>query len=124
MRRRRLLLTVGAVALLGVAGFAMFIWLISPTPGVTLENFRRLLEGMSTTDVEALLGEPSKVRESLRGTTRCWQGEEVGIDLLFDADRVLFGIAVPPQPPGRFGLAEYIRVDESFLDRIRRWLHW
>lgn len=32
MRRRRLLLGVGAMAFLGVAGFALFVWLTSPTP--------------------------------------------------------------------------------------------
>jgi hypothetical protein len=56
MNRRRWLLVVGAVALLGVAGFHLLIWLTISTPGVSLENFRRLRHGMSERDAEALLG--------------------------------------------------------------------
>lgn len=56
MGRRRLLLGVGAVVLLG--GLALFHWLTAPTPGVTWDNFRRLRKGMSARQVEALLGKP------------------------------------------------------------------
>jgi len=56
-RRRRLLLAVGAVSLLGVAGFALSLWFTSPTPGVTWENHRRLRVGMALSDVKALFGE-------------------------------------------------------------------
>jgi hypothetical protein len=38
MLRRRLLLAVGAVVLLGVAGFVLLTWLTTLTPGVTWEN--------------------------------------------------------------------------------------
>jgi hypothetical protein len=125
-RRRRLLLAVGALALIGVAGFAFFLWLTSPTPapGVTWENSRRLRAGMSVRDVEALLGKPSpEVTEIVGGGTgRWWRGEEVDIELVFDADRVLFGVASSQWKYGRPRI-EYIRPAESFLDCIRRWLH-
>jgi hypothetical protein len=61
MRRLRLLLGVGAVPLLVVAGFGLLLWITRPTPGVTWENFHRLRCGMSERDVKRLLGEPDKV---------------------------------------------------------------
>jgi hypothetical protein len=109
MRRRRLLLVVGAVALLGVAGFVLLVWLMSPTPtpgvttptpapvpGVTLENFLRLRKGMSTRDVEALLGKPD---ETLRVTPLraqlLWHGKlEISLNF-FDDDGLIGGCAMP-----------------------------
>jgi hypothetical protein len=128
MFRRRLPLSVGAVA-----GFALFLWLMSPTPGITWDNFRRLRVGMSVRDVEALLREPFRMPEhtdysfiSWRGDgTYClWDGKEVVICLVFGADRLECGWAEPTGQqdyPGRF---ERIRPDETFLDRIRKWPPW
>jgi hypothetical protein len=129
MRRRRLLLGLTGVALLVVAGFGVLIWLTSPTPGVTLDNFRRLREGMSIRDVEALLGKPDRVFEGAARTHRVWRGEEVVISLTWDADdadRLWVGFAEPPGQEWNpnTGYYERIQKDESFLDRIRRWLHW
>jgi hypothetical protein len=132
MRRRRLLLVVGAVALL-VTGLALFLWLMGPTPGVTWENFHRLREGMSVIDVQALLGQPYETFEWPEGscpkellhqakTDRCWRSEEVAICLVFDdSSRLTFGRADRPKGPGP---AEYLSSDENFLDLIRRWLGW
>jgi hypothetical protein len=58
MRRRRLLLVAGALALLGLAGLATFLWLTTPPPGVSRDNFYRLRKGMTLQEVEAILGEP------------------------------------------------------------------
>jgi hypothetical protein len=128
MRRRKLLLGAVAVALLGVVGFSLFLWLATPTPGVTWENFRRLRAGMSARDVERLLGQPLEVEEAGRCTIRLWQGEKVKISLTFEEDVLGSGEAFPPQSP-RYGLmigpVEHMRpAEESLLDRIRRWLHW
>jgi hypothetical protein len=70
MRRRRLLLAVGMVVLLGVAGFGLH-WLTRPTPGITWDNFRRLRKGLSAKDVEALLGEPHRTRLRI-GEAKNW----------------------------------------------------
>jgi hypothetical protein len=119
MRRRRLLLVVGAVVLLGVAGFVLLVWLTKPTPGVTWDNFRRLREGMSPKDVEALLGEPYDVEDYRTYTNRYWRGEEVvKISLEFTEDGLKFGVA-----GHGLGPVEGLHTDESLLDRIRRWLH-
>ena len=130
MRRRlRLLLGVGAVVLLGVAGFALVLWLISPTPRVSMENFRRLRKGMSERYVEALLGKPYKVTEwAFEGSTRrLWRSQEVVIELVLVADRVESGAAFPPAFTGEgfnIGPLENISTEASLLDRIRRWLDW
>src|SRR5262249_29487410 len=96
MGRRRLLIGCGAAILLAVAGFAFVHWLTTPPPGVTLENFRRLRQGMTISEVEALLGEPyqrnsrgafntfllfSRAGESIYSPR--WKGEEIVILLSF-----------------------------------------
>ena len=123
MSRRRLLLVVGAAALLG-AGFALFVWLTSPTPGVSWDNFRRLRVGMPKKDVKVLLGEPNEVFGSGGWTREEWQGKEVVISLSFDLyQRLQSGDAFPPMPAQRYGPAvEHLGHEESLLDRIRRWL--
>jgi hypothetical protein len=129
MRRRRLLLVVGAAILLVVAGFALLLWLTTPTPGVTLENFRRLRVGMSAKDVEALLGQPQEVSalQSIPGISRCWRRDgEVVIRLTFTIWQKLTGGEATPQGE----LANHVppafvpSPDETFLDRIRSWLPW
>jgi hypothetical protein len=57
MRRHRLLLGVGVLALLlGVAGPFLLLRMTSPEPGITWENFRRIRVGMTAREVELLLG--------------------------------------------------------------------
>lgn len=121
MSRLRLHLGVSAVALLGVAGFALSLWLTSPTPGVTWDSFRRLRKGMSTAEVEALLGGRNEVSAwGVEGfTSRLWQDEEVEISLVFDADRLWKGGAFCL----RTGHRENIQPEDRLFDRIRRLLH-
>jgi len=124
MRRRRLLVGVGAVALLGVAGFASYLWLTSLAPGVTWASFRRLRLLMSSRDVEGVLGKPHETFETPAYTNKCWRGHEVVISATFVHDRLHSARAVPPDPQNPDTVhREYAPPDESFLDRIRRWLH-
>lgn len=137
-RRRRLLLVRGAVALLGVAGFALLTWLSgpAPAPGVTLENFRRLQKGMSVRDVEALLGKPLQASGAFSNTwpTRSgtysaslsWCSGNLMIVLEFKAGRVWNGRTLIDSSPGfaNYRIGEYLRSDESLLNRIRRLLHF
>jgi hypothetical protein len=53
--RRRLLLEVGVVALLGVGGLLLSS---RPGAGITPENYDRIEEGMALSEVEAILGDP------------------------------------------------------------------
>jgi hypothetical protein len=55
MRRRRLLLEIGVLALLALAS-GLVAWLVWPRSGVTPENFHRLRLGMSGREVEAVFG--------------------------------------------------------------------
>ena len=78
MRRRRLLLGAGALALLGLAG----LWLAQslrpgPEPGVTMESFRRLRLGMNEQEVEAIPGQPGDLFGG--GYGRYWDNKEVAI---------------------------------------------
>jgi hypothetical protein len=109
----------------------LFLWLTTPTPGVSLANFHRLRFGMSPRDVEALLGEPCRVAEHREGSIRLWRGEEIEIRLVFeadglefgDADRLAVGIAQNWETATPTDHVEYLRPYESLLDRIRRLLH-
>lgn len=126
MRRRRLLLVVGAVVLLGMAGFVLLLWLTSqaPAPGITWDNFRRLRMGMSVGDVEALLGEPHEIDDLGDGyVVKWWRSQEVTIGLGFNANqRLHLGTA---DPTGVSPIcAESLHPPESVLDRLRQWLHW
>ncbi len=136
MRRRKLLLAVGIAALLGVAGLILFLWLTTPAPDDTWENFSRLRIGMSAVDVEALLGKryettrPTYYWTTMElpsgSTSRFWRGQDVEIGLTFVTDRLVRGIAVFPDrliPLGSISGLEHVRYEESLLDRIRRWLH-
>jgi hypothetical protein len=123
MGRRRLLVMTGAAALLGVAAFVLFLWLTTPAPGITWENFRHLQLGMSANAVQGLLGEPAEALDSSRA--KIWRGEAVVIYLFFDADqRVKDGIAASQEQDFSTGKAVGLRRYDSFLDRIRRWLPW
>jgi hypothetical protein len=116
MRRRRLLLVVGAATLLAVAGYGLLRWLTAPTPGVTWENFRRLREGMTFQEVEALLGKPHKT-DLIDGFTSLhywgqWQSEEVGICLGFFPQRLSHGTAFPPDV--------FMKLDKVKLDKVKK----
>ena len=117
-RRRLLLFSAGAVALLGLAGFVLFLWPTTPAaaPGITRENFRLLRKGMSACDVTALLGEAHEVH----GLERVWRGGEITIWLTFADLRLWSGMANVPRAPTED--VECLRTDETVLDRIRRWL--
>jgi hypothetical protein len=166
MRRRRLLRGVGAATLLVVAGFGLLVWIMTPTPGVTWDNFHRLRLGMTEKDVSAILGAPSKTFEEKNRDgskfifSRYWRGEEVNISLVFSpqGQLIMGGSAVPSDLAMKLTKAnedwklackeaerdinrltltylrlqsewasvsrqtQWLRKDESLLDRIRRWL--
>jgi hypothetical protein len=125
MRRCRLLLGAGMVALLGVAGFVLFVWLTTPTPGVTWENFRRLRVGMSLEDVEQMLGRQEQSMEwGFGAATRYWWGEDVVVDLTFDTDQRLLNGTASPRGSTLTEWEQLPGTDGNFLDRVRRWLHW
>jgi hypothetical protein len=92
--RRRLLLGVGFFAALLCGAYLYLLWKQTYTPGVTPDNFRRLHEGMSRAEVEAIMGGPSQTSYPLiklygRPLTHMeiWRGERCTIYLRFHDDR-------------------------------------
>jgi hypothetical protein len=126
MRRRQLLLSLAAMVLLGVGGVVLFLWLTTPAPGVTWDNFRRLRAGMSSKKVASLLGERGDVTHQFDGTLqRVWHSEEVTIYLNFDpTDQLLTGTAIPRGMMASHYPREEVPTDEGFLDHMRQLLPW
>jgi hypothetical protein len=122
MRRRRLLLGVGLLAMLAAGLF----WLSFPEPGVTPRNFRRIRNGMLLADVERVLGQPpddygprpvfvlhgEDLYEQEGVTIGRWKGSDCDLKVFFNRDeRVCRMISHPP-------------VNETFLDRLGCLLPW
>jgi hypothetical protein len=117
------LLVVAALACLGLA-VGWFVWLTTPTPGVTRENFDRLERGMTTVQVEAILGKPDYHTFSDDDDAICeWYGEKCSVDALF------VRTATKPYML-RWACLEteegysWIPREENLLDRLRRLLPW
>jgi hypothetical protein len=129
VRRRRLLLGAGALALLGLAA-GLVVCLAYPRPCVTAENFRRLRLGMTRPQVERLLGPPrgaGAVDYSL-----VWEGDGVRITLDFSEPGGGGILGMGDLTFLRTGARESVRLpaslggddEETFLDRLRRLLPW
>jgi hypothetical protein len=124
MTRRRLLLFALAAA---VVLFGASIWLLWPRAcAITQENIDRIKVGMTFAEVEQILGGPPR-DENHRGALyidalhishahkeddcRQWIGQEHGVTVYFADQRV---------SASRHG--DVVWLEESFLDRLRRWL--
>jgi hypothetical protein len=123
MRRRRLLLGAGALALLvlGLACWFAFVLPPAPPPGVTEGNFYRLRLGMAEADVEAVLGTPGNPLDFGKGL-RVWEEPKgaVSIILSFDAaGRVTSGSLYLHDTAGGV-----LRPQDDPLGRLRAWLGW
>jgi hypothetical protein len=108
MRRLVRRLAWAGVALTVVAlAFGVMVRLLEPPPGVTEANLRRIREGMTLRDVEAILG-PVNEEVSWTGGTPCqgiqsWSGETGFVFVFFDektgkVNRTLSMLR--PAPPG------------------------
>ncbi len=117
--RRVLLLALPAALAVGV----VTLWLLWPRTAITRANAAMIREGMTRTEVEALLGGPPRdeytgplVAEGPGRLSRLalprWGSDRVIIWVSFDAE-------------GRVDWSEAAHVrrgEESFADRFRRWL--
>jgi SmpA / OmlA family len=139
MRKRLIVLLVGLTFLL--LGGSLAIRLIIPIHRINEDNIKRIKEGMSESEVEALLGAPpgdssagGRVVHYADGGTHPfmrmegpglkffkmaklhaveWVGDVAAVKVWFDASQRVFKVV-----PGRV-IGEY-----TFLDRLRRLLPW
>jgi hypothetical protein len=77
-KTRRSILLAAAASLLVASPIAAVWWALTPEPGVTLENFRRLHDGMTLEEIETIMGKPSDRCEiPMNGSsTHIWVGDE------------------------------------------------
>jgi hypothetical protein len=95
MRGRWLFLVAAALAILAAAAYALFLWLSTPPPGVTVANFQRLQVGMTEAQVQQILGAAGKPLDvGALSHVKVWYDaeEDLSIMLTFDDDtRLLSG---------------------------------
>src|SRR5262245_27155904 len=126
--RRKLLLLLGIAGFGLAAGYFVLDYALSPTPGVTRENYDRLRVGMSMQRVQAIMGRPADDQHRSDGgkgpvDVYQWWGEGLAVNLIFDEDGtacdgtlVAGGTMLPEQVGG-------LQPRESFIEMIRRLLH-
>jgi hypothetical protein len=125
MRRRRLLLGMGALALLAVTVLLLVSRALAPEPGITRENFGRLRKGMMLNRAEAMLGRPADiVWPGIDSPPHHWWREgDLSIELDVGADgRVADGVAFEGELPCK--RVRLLAPGESLFNRLRRLLLW
>jgi hypothetical protein len=114
-------------AVLGVAGFACYLWLTSESGGINRMSVLRIQPGMSHEDVDAVIGLPygdhcSTPHNSTfllgtrilamhngQGEARYWYGDTGTITVYFDGD-------------GRVTKRHFSSSTRSFFDSVYRWI--
>jgi hypothetical protein len=115
MSRRIYLLGLG-LALVALA-LAFTDWALSLQPGVTEANAKRIRQGMTLGEVEALLGGPASTagRDKCGGDwQRQWQCTRGEVHVLSGPDDRVRQATFYPNPAGRL----------PPLARLRAWLGW
>jgi hypothetical protein len=148
--KKRFLVGLTTVACVGLVGFLALEHVLSPAPGPTPENFRRLHYYMSEQRVLAILGPPTHKEETRnRGPVYVWVGEECTIRVYVvtyvDEDRPKGGACDGSMYPGgeRESLIiwdgvdltdkeieylrwseqiEHLREAQGFIERLRHWV--
>lgn len=124
--KKRFLLKFGLIAVLGLAGFGLYLWWTIPTNGINRASLWRIREGMSQEEVEAIIGMPPgdyrKASEQwARGIgltvqggtggswTSYWHADEHTIIVEFVDDEV--------------SRKRFYIVSETIWDKFLTWLH-
>jgi hypothetical protein len=124
MTKRRLLLTVGFLAMVAVMGW-LALWLNSPRHRINEDTVKLIKNGMTQGDVEAIFGIPPghytdggfyfdhSLHNPPTQDRKEWVGKDVAVDVFFDAS-------------GKVLRVDHFRVtrsgNEPFLAKLRRWL--
>jgi hypothetical protein len=115
------------LALLAVAGaFLLTDRLLTPPPGVTEANVKRIREGMRLAEVEAILGPRTKTWQA-QGEWAISGTLDDGVVVCFEAGRVSrVGISSVRGPSCWHAPSAYRfpRATPRPLDRLRAWLGW
>ena len=123
MRRRRLVVCLVVGAALGLAG----LWGLSvpaPKPGVRHENFNRLRLGMTESETQALLGEPTWSTPGGNFKRSEWldkRSEYVAVVLYADSgdgSKLVYAHFITEDE------AFTVSGEDTFLDRLRRLIPW
>lgn len=122
MPRHRPLLLTAAVCLLA-GPFALRL-AMTPEPGVTRENFRRLAKGMTLAEIEEIMGERSDAGgELLPGKSYSWTGKTGDVVVVMSPEgRAESGTFYLRRYTGRIRLIRDMDIGDCFLAKIRRWL--
>jgi hypothetical protein len=115
MRRRRLL-GVGVLALLGLAAWA---WVLVPQDPISPEGAARIKEGMTMEEVEGVLGGRKAFSEypiGLPHPMAVWEGDGGSITVYFVGSGAESRVS---------GTVQFTRHEpRPFVDRLRAWLCW
>jgi hypothetical protein len=125
MNKKRMLLLLAFAAGVAVAGYVGLRYAFRPEPGITVENFERLREGMNLARVEAILGGPANEEPHPfgGGWAHDWQGEDLHLLLVFtdtEPRRLWMGTAQRPD----YSVVGTLTGDAeglSFAARVRGW---
>ena len=125
MKRKRLLLIVGCLAPILLAGYGT-LRLMAARPNLMPENIKAIKHGMTEQEVETILGAPAGNYSSLRDREAarlrlCYDkpGDKIWVD-----DQMWLGVRF--DETGKVTTYDYYRhrrnQDKTFLDHLRRWL--
>ena len=136
--KKRLLLKLGLVALLGTGLFVAWLWWMEPTTGICRATANRIRPGMTLAEVVAIIGEkpndigensfgnferhPSLSRSDRNAALALFRSHSlIGVEMRFWADKPgLIQVAFDENDCVSFSY--YISHNESILDKLRRWL--
>ncbi len=117
MSRGRKLLLAALGLLVVVAPLPVYLSLMTPPPGVTMENVDRLRMGMTKAQVKAILGDGGLEESPWR---TCWDTNKLHVQVCFtlkdSVNSVYFREGTHADE------WNCVERNSTFIDKIRRWL--
>lgn len=122
-RRKRVLMVLGVFGILAAVGIVAACWPSDAemTPGISVENFRRLKLGMTVAEVEEILGRPGEF-EPLSPNWKQWHEEGLFLSVGFGKRDGTVNYACANAPIPGVGRTLFVLEERpSILVRVRRW---